>query len=458
MGSPPARRFLHSVILPHPVASKILLLQGPAGWALPSFESGEHYLGEVSYLNWMLYEQLGIEVTVRRCVRNEADPVAGIVRRLYSLVNHSPRWTPPPQGCWIQQHELPALRLAWPDQCAHLDEWFQEQDQGYFPPDGREWTLPQWWDRATAWIAQRLQQQGWGPPRVIEQVKAWEFSCVLYVRTDAGEFYFKAVPCSLARELQVTQRLAQLQPRWVAPIVAVEAQQRWLLMQAVGGPKLLEVADLSRWERAVETYACLQTQWVARPGELLALGCRDRRLETLAQDLGPLLADTAALLPGQPAGLSLAEIGQLRARVPQFRAMCHELAQYDIPPSLEHGDLWSLNIITAEDGVAFLDWDEACLAHPFFSLLELLLSLPDALAQAPEAQARIRAAYLRPWTPYESWPRLVRAFELAQHLAALHYAVSYWRVLPLIETAWELAEFVPYFLKRLLTERLSEEA
>ena len=167
---------------------------------------------------------------------------------------------------------------------------------------------------------------------------------------------------------------------------------------------------------------------------MLALGCPDRTLTKLAQEIDPLLADTAALLPGQPQGLSAAEITQLRARAPEFRAMCHELAQYAIPPSLEHGDLWGVNVIASEDSVTFIDWDEPCLAYPFFSLLELTLSVDfqEGLSQVADARARVRDAYLDPWTRYEPRDRLVRACELSQQLAALHLAANYRRWLPMI--------------------------
>jgi hypothetical protein len=272
------------------------------------------------------------------------------------------------------------------------------------------------------------------------------------VHTNDEEFYFKAVPQSLTREPVVTQYLAQRHPQHLSEVIAVEPQRRWFLMQAAQGSTLGDCAELSYWERVADTYARLQLQWTERTEELLALGCPKRTLGMLEQEIDPLLADTPVLLPGEPEGLSLAEIAWLRSRASHFRAMCHELALYAVPFSLDHGDLWAGNIIASEDGPIFIDWDEAALQHPFFSFSELLLSASfnESLAQLPEARTCIRDAYLGSWTKYEPMERLISAFEISQQLAALHFAVNYRRWLALTETTWELGELVPFFLKQLV--------
>lgn len=125
---------------------------------------------------------------------------------------------------------------------------------------------------------------------------------------------------------------------------------------------------------------------------------------------------------------------------------------------MEHGDLWGDNVIAAPDACVLIDWEDAALAHPFWSPALLLLSLDhtEALADVPDARARIREAYLAPWRaagPTRAWPagRLDAAFDLAQRLAMLYYAVQFRRfALPRIETSWEVREFAPFFLRRLL--------
>jgi hypothetical protein len=144
--------------------------------------------------------------------------------------------------------------------------------------------------------------------------------------------------------------------------------------------------------------------------------------------------------------------------------MCRELAALGVPPSLEHGDLWGVNVIAGARECVFIDWEDASVSVPFLSPFLLLASPEHAevLAALPDARARIRAAYLKPWQRWaaaEGWRagRLERAFDLAQRLAGVHYAVQFRRfTVPLIETSWEVRAFAPLFLRATL--RMMREA
>src|SRR5215468_10700317 len=57
----------------------------------------------------------------------------------------------------------------------------------------------------------------------IEQLRAWEISCVLRVQTDREDLYFKALPRSYAREPQLAQFLADRHPDFVPGVVARRA-------------------------------------------------------------------------------------------------------------------------------------------------------------------------------------------------------------------------------------------
>jgi hypothetical protein len=116
------------------------------------------------------------------------------------------------------------------------------------------------------------------------------------------------------------------------------------------------------------------------------------------------------------------------------------------------------NVIAGTRDSVFIDWEDACLSHPFFSAFLLLASLhhTGALAEVPDANGRIRAAYLAPWREWAAASgmavdRIERAFSLAKQLAPVHYAVHFRRFsLPLIETSWEVRAFAPLFIRALL--------
>ena len=86
----------------------------------------------------------------------------------------------------------------------------------------------------------------------------------------------------------------------------------------------------------------------------------------------------------------------------------------------------------SDSEVAFIDWTDASLSHPFFSLMPLLHSAQWDLdpASVQTAQSRMIDRYLEHRTPFANRDRLRRALTLAGPLAALHIATTYWRNIP----------------------------
>src|SRR5690606_14044007 len=140
-----------------------------------------------------------------------------------------------------------------------------------------------------------------------------------------------------------------------------------------------------------------------------------RRLEILASQIDPLLADEAVI-----AQLTTDEIVRLRALAPRLKAMCAELAAYAVPASLNHGDLHSGNI-TGET-LRFFDWTDACIGHPFLELCTVMAEVDDAV---PDGRERVLDAYLNQWHAFEPPERLRQMSRLANPLGPLHQAVSY---------------------------------
>jgi hypothetical protein len=122
--------------------------------------------------------------------------------------------------------------------------------------------------------------------------------------------------------------------------------------------------------------------------------------------------------------------------------------------SIRPGSPLIANVYVADDRVEFIDWTDASLAHPFFSLMPLLVSASwdPNLSRVPEARQRIADAYLSKWTTYAAPKRLRRALAVARPLAALHIAVTYWRDIPQPHRQWWMERMVPFFLRLALAE------
>jgi thiamine kinase-like enzyme len=134
---------------------------------------------------------------------------------------------------------------------------------------------------------------------------------------------------------------------------------------------------------------------------------------------------------------------------PWLEAACDELTASGLPLTLEHGDLWASNIYVSDAEPQFIDWTDASISHPFLSLGPLLRSAGWDLHLADQADARKRIgdAYLEGWSSFASPAQLQRLLALAEPLAALHVAVTYWSLTPRPHQQWWMPRGVPFFAR-----------
>jgi hypothetical protein len=221
--------------------------------------------------------------------------------------------------------------------------------------------------------------------------------------------------------------LAELFPGRVPTPLAADSTRRWLALPEHGR----ELApDETHWtvptevrEAVAVAAARMQRDAVNHAAQLAAAGCLNRNLEWLAGEATSWLpvVDATGVQPGIDDGtwLTAAEAAELGAAAPRLVALCAELAGFAVPITLVHGDLLLSNVAAGPDGYLFFDWTDACLGHPFVDMLDIHQEEDAAVRN------RLRDAYLREWTAFERPERLLRAWTLAEPLAALHHAVSY---------------------------------
>lgn len=449
------RQIVYHVLLRHHHKHAVLHEQHEHGWTLPYWIDNElRFWQSVEHINRALHTMLNVPAVTLRCVETHRDAESNTVQRVYEAWVSAADWTPPPQAQWIAPDTCRTLPLALPEQRPWLRAWANEAQQGV-PPQRRPWARPPWFAAMERWIASQLQDVALTQTGPLAQVRTWERSCVLRVPTTGGAVYAKAVPAIFAHEPRLTRLLATLQPTMVHTPLAVNEAQGWLLMPKWDGQPLDHGHAVEQWESTIAAFARFQRALAAHTAELRATGCPYRPLDLLATQIEPLLWDDTALVPEQPPMLSADTIALLRAQSSRLRAMCAELAEFHIPPSLEHGDLWPSNIIVGSTNVWFTDWSDSAIAHPFFSLILFLEDAAQALPHVPDLRDRLLHAYLQPWTIYEPIERLRSAFDLAQMLAPIHYAVTYHQyVLPHMEARWEMHNMVPFYLQ-LAAERMA---
>ncbi len=280
---------------------------------------------------------------------------------------------------------------------------------------------------------------------------------MLRVPTGGGDIFFKAVSPAHPHEPALLEALARWSPDRIPRPLSVDAQRGWVLMRDAGR-RLREMVrptrDMRPWLPVLPRYAELQVELSQRVQDILALGVPDRRLSVLPTLYEPLLADVDVLRIDQTPGLTRGQYERLLDLTPRVAELCARLADHPIPETLNHGDLTDANVFVGEGGPVFIDWGDACVSHPFYSLRTVLVSAEISLdleENSPKLHP-LRDAYLEPWTRYEPRADLLEALDLASKLASINGALTWHRLVSRLEGARreEYAEPVPALLEEFL--------
>ncbi|MES2639518.1 MAG: hypothetical protein V4850_08530 [Myxococcota bacterium] len=412
---------------------------------------------ELEALNAAYHALLGTRTTVLRCVEGDVNTRESAFR-VYALEMHDEAWEARPPWRWVERAELDAVVLVAPEQRAWIARGFDDPAQprldsagvsALWPP----WAWPGWFARAESFVAAELARCGLAATAPIIQVRAWQRSCVLRADTASGGAFFKASPRMFPHEAAVAGLLAARYPDFFPEVLAIDRTEGWMVMRALEGHTLSEIPDLGRWEEAARCLARFQFDCAAHVAELARCGCPRWPLDRIADRLGPLLADTDAMLIGTPEGLTEEEARELRARLPALRNACAQLAGVPVPESFEHGDLRGAHIIANGGGYRMFDLSDGAIAHPFYSAVSLLDydRIPAAGGSHEAARIRLRDAYLSVWAPLAPMERLVSAFEQARVVAILYAALlRYDVILPAIQPRENWSFMIPYWLRKLL--------
>ncbi|GAB3463179.1 phosphotransferase [Kineococcus endophyticus] len=262
------------------------------------------------------------------------------------------------------------------------------------------------------WAQDVLRATG-APAGPAELVKDRPWSMVWRLPTPTGPVWLKACPERTRHEVRLLSALARFDVPHVLVPLAVEEDRGWVLLPD-GGPTVRDVplqpaAAQRRWADALRAYGEVQRATAPHADALVALGVPDLRLPEL---------------PTAFERLALRWAPDLRPLLPRVRDDAAELADLGLPATLQHDDLHDGNVFAA--GSRPFDWGDACVGHPFASLLVALDAAPEGPAPDPSGPAA--AAYLAGWPdlPVEGLDRVLR---LAVRLAVVSRADSWDRAL-----------------------------
>jgi hypothetical protein len=254
----------------------------------------------------------------------------------------------------------------------------------------QRWREDDFLTAAHAWIDDQLDRLGRTRTGEVEQPHVTEWSTAMRLPTDAGTVWFKANEQAMLHEAAVMDLVASRSAGRVPRPLARDAASGWMLLEDAG-PRLRDVIpeerSLARWHDVLEAYARLQLACEDDVPELLALGLPDRRLHTLPAAYDDLLAgldDVDPRLPGRE----------------EVEDLCGRLAAHGIRETVQHDDLHDGQVFLGTGVHQVLDWGDACVSHPFFTLavtLEGVISWGVDDEEDSEDLEPHLAAYLRPY-------------------------------------------------------------
>jgi hypothetical protein len=400
------------------------------GNALPYSMNSPHF-----WQNCELVNQIqDLHLTTLRCLTILQLEEENLSCRLYAQEYHGGEL---PQGwSWLKREAIAKLESPFP-----LDDLLCYWD-GLKNPKQVEWFQEGFYERIATVF-----------PQALKQIRSWERSAVWHLKGEES-LYLKLVPPMFQHE---TPLCHWLQAHFPEHSVQLVESSIGMLMRDYGVDSLFQRQELAVWEEALRVYGKIQITALAHREDILALGLPVRSLQWIDARIDTFFADDT-MLHGGIFPLSEEDISKLRAAIPRLHEACKHLTSYQIPDTLEHGDLWAGQIIAQGENLLITDWSDSAWTHPIFGLVFFLAEIHNDLPNEAEGFEQCKLAYLQQWQDYEPMHRLLEAYKEADLLSPLYTALRYYfDVLPNMSQRWEMENMLGYNL-RLLLKAIDAEA
>ena len=282
-----------------------------------------------------------------------------------------------------------------------------------------------WFGELRSWVESVAERMGFHVKTEFHQLNASDSFSLIKFETDGRAVWFKAVGEPNEREFAITCALAQLFPDYLPRMLATRPEWNAWLSSDVQGTPLSEVQEQATWERAAVALARMQIQSMDRVPQILSAGAHDLGLAALSKLTQPFLRVVAQLMEAQTnAPPSVLDRKDLLALSDSLHNALDALEGTGVPESLGHLDLNPGNIIVSESRCAFLDWAEAYVGNPLFSLEYLLQHARRAFGENSEVRTNMVAAYCAQWDGGVRPAAIANALDLAPLLAVYAYAAG----------------------------------
>jgi hypothetical protein len=303
-------------------------------------------------------------------------------------------------------------------------ELLGELRTGAEPPALRpRWARPGWRARAIAWMRRAAADAGrplTGEPRPFY---LRGISALLRAPTDGPDLFLKAVFPVFHAEPVITRVLAERLPDDVPPVLAIEPDEGWLLLEDIGSSWVLELPEADRpaaLREGARTLVEIQRTIAARPDDRAALKAAGSLRRPLA-GIPAAFVDAVAIDGFGTGGVPVSDADRVAA-IARVRDAVDRLADLGLPESLVHGDFHSGNAARVGGGrIVIIDWSDAAIGNPLVDLVTWISWSGD---RRDEVEAATEG-WVEAWSPIVPAARLREGLDDILVAGAAYQVISY---------------------------------
>ena len=283
------------------------------------------------------------------------------------------------------------------------------------------------------WGTDCMVSKGYSIDRTPEIVLSTPWSTMIRFSTATGDFYLKQTPPAISAEPQIIQLLSEQFHASVPVVIAINDDLHSFLMQDAG--QALRVTLKEKFSpdllcQAIKQYAALQRSTEDHIEKFLKLGVLDWRLDKLPFLYDQMLNQTDFL---KADGVTDQELQILRDLSPQFLAQCELLSSYGISETIGIPDFHDNNVLFDPNTkrMTFIDWGEAVITHPFFSLYNCLEQsiTHHGVKEADQTYTKLQDACFESWLGLVTKSQLFEVFNLSKQLRTIYGVLASYRLM-----------------------------
>jgi hypothetical protein len=297
-------------------------------------------------------------------------------------------WTPP-SGLAFGPVPATTADLAWPIR-PRAEELLEELRANLPVPALRpRWARRGWFERASRWMVAAAADAGRPLAAAPRPFFLRGISALLRAPTDGPDLFMKAVFPPFHAEPVLTRCLGERFPEAVPPVLAIEPNEGWLLVEDIGSAWVGDVPEADRptaLGRGAAALAAIQARIASDEVAIRML----RDAGAPHRPLLELVASVAAAIG--PDGFGVGDPGVEPERAGRvLDAVAAAVARVEavgLPESVVHGDFHSGNAALVDDRIVIIDWSDAAISSPAIDLVTWIAwsgDKPNEIAAAVDA-------------------------------------------------------------------------